>query len=193
MFKPVTRPNESIMDGCAAAVAAAVSCWFHTGMYCNCPVKYAIVNKLSSILYLYFANTCCVSVPFRVLFTQWDMNKTDAILHFIVRKCCMTFSNAFSCKITFAFYSNSTEGSTWFVSSGSGNNLVLNSVHHFGIGLDKGFVANIRQTITRANDNNSLRHRMTSFDHGALNHFGLLTPNGDRDLGQHWLRQWLVA
>ena len=26
-----------------------------------------------------------------------------------------------------------------------------------------------------------------------LTHWGLVTPYGDRDLGQHWLRQWLVA
>ena len=26
-----------------------------------------------------------------------------------------------------------------------------------------------------------------------LTHCGLVTPYGDRDLGQHWLRQWLVA
>ena len=26
-----------------------------------------------------------------------------------------------------------------------------------------------------------------------LMHCGLMTPYGDRDLGQHWLRQWLVA
>ena len=27
----------------------------------------------------------------------------------------------------------------------------------------------------------------------ALTHWGLVTPIGDIDLGQHWLRQWLVA
>ena len=27
----------------------------------------------------------------------------------------------------------------------------------------------------------------------GLTHWGLVTPYGDRDLGQHWLRQWLVA
>ena len=26
-----------------------------------------------------------------------------------------------------------------------------------------------------------------------LTHFGLVTPYGDRDLGHHWLRKWLVA
>ena len=26
-----------------------------------------------------------------------------------------------------------------------------------------------------------------------LTHWGLVTPYGDVDLGQHWLRQWLVA
>ena len=28
---------------------------------------------------------------------------------------------------------------------------------------------------------------------GRLTYCGLMTPYGDRDLGQHWLRQWLVA
>ena len=28
---------------------------------------------------------------------------------------------------------------------------------------------------------------------GWLTHCGLMTPYGDKDLGQHWLRQWLVA
>ena len=28
---------------------------------------------------------------------------------------------------------------------------------------------------------------------GRLTHCGLVTPYSDRDLGQHWLRQWLVA
>ena len=27
----------------------------------------------------------------------------------------------------------------------------------------------------------------------SLTHWGLVTPYGDSDLGQHWLRQWLVA
>ena len=27
----------------------------------------------------------------------------------------------------------------------------------------------------------------------TLTHWGLVTPYGDRDLGQHWLRRWLVA
>ena len=27
----------------------------------------------------------------------------------------------------------------------------------------------------------------------VLTHWGLVTPYGDRDLGQHWVRQWLVA
>ena len=27
----------------------------------------------------------------------------------------------------------------------------------------------------------------------ALTHWGLVTPFGDIDLGQHWLMQWLVA
>ena len=31
-----------------------------------------------------------------------------------------------------------------------------------------------------------------NFD-GSLTHWGLLTPYGDRDLGQHWFRLWLVA
>ena len=27
----------------------------------------------------------------------------------------------------------------------------------------------------------------------VLTHWGLVTPYGERDLGQYWLRQWLVA
>ena len=30
-------------------------------------------------------------------------------------------------------------------------------------------------------------------DHLTLTHWGLVTPFGNIDLGQHWLRQWLVA
>ena len=31
------------------------------------------------------------------------------------------------------------------------------------------------------------------YPHCTLNHYGIVTPYGDRDLGQHWLRQWHVA
>ena len=39
----------------------------------------------------------------------------------------------------------------------------------------------------------SAKWRPSCLGLNVLTHCGLMTPYGDRDLGQHWLRQWLVA
>ena len=46
------------------------------------------------------------------------------------------------------------------------------------------------------NHNQMKQNNIVSQSYGTyctLTHCGLVTPYGDRDLGQHWLRQWLVA
>ena len=50
-----------------------------------------------------------------------------------------------------------------------------------------------QQTITWGNVDQVLSCHMVSLGHIQLTHWGLVMPYGNRDLGQHWLRCWLVA
>ena len=61
------------------------------------------------------------------------------------------------------------------------------------IDSDNGLATSRRQAIIWTNGCLGYWHICASLGLDELTHWGLVTPYGDRDLGQHWLRKWLVA
>ena len=102
---------------------------------------------------------------FKTLTPEW--NSRHFQMHSLERKCLM-MSNL-----------NFTQVSSW-----------RSNVH---IGWGDGLPLNRQITITSTKDEIIHWHKYITPGLNELTHCGLVTPYGNIDLGQHWLRWWLAA